>query len=141
MSGSYSLWHTWLEYDNKIIDAGTMINTERNPKLKTMTYERTSIPLYERCDLDTTEEDKTCKQNEALYKIYNDAPTKYWSLLRIADPEKYNILVEIYNRFSKEHKKERLSAKQKVNDKCICGSNNKFKKCCKPVYDEFMNIR
>ena len=130
-------WHVWVDVDGLILDAGTAINSKYHNIKAICTLSET--PERRRLDLDTPEELRINKQNEMLFKLYQESPNKYWHLFQLLDPEKYNIVITIYNTLSKRDTKTNFE-KQKVNGICACKSNKKYKKCCKPLYDTFNNL-
>ena len=140
VNGKYSCWHVWLEYHDRTIDAGHMINVAVHDLHNKVDVLRSLAPLYERCDMDTTEEKKIFNQNMKLLEIYRTAPEKYWNLIRVVDRNNYNLLVEIYNTFSPERKRKLACTKPKPNDKCGCQSTIKYKRCCAILAENYMNI-
>lgn len=138
MNNKYSTWHVWVESNGLVFDVGTII-TKKYHNIKFDSF-LSRDPLYERVDLDSAEEIKTNKQNEMLFDLYQESPNKYWNLLSLVDPKKYNILVDIYNTYTKSEKKHHILKKQDVNATCGCKSNKKYKKCCKTNYDLFLNL-
>ena len=78
-------WHVWVDVDGLILDAGTALNSKyHNIKAFSTLSE---IPLHRRLDLDTPEDFRINKQNEMLFNLYQESPTKYWHLFKLVDPE------------------------------------------------------
>ncbi len=52
------------------------------------------------------------------------------ALLKTKHPQVYDLLKEIFNKEANFVKKQKRKQKIRRNDKCICGSGEKFKYCC-----------